>query len=349
MLQLKRSAALGLMLAFFAGVGTMTPAGAQNVTINVNGQTVNFDQPPIERAGRVFVPLRGVFERLGASVVYANGIINAQGNGRSISLHIGQTNATVNGQSVAMDVAPFIVGVRTMVPLRFVAQALGATVNWNDSSRTVYIVGSGSAASSSQAPPTNASFRLENRRPGNNAGTLTPAIHANFSEPVNRDSLRVYIDSTDVTNSVYANQSGFDVTPPSPLSAGTHRVRVTGTTQAGASFDRSWTFTTSNGATANFIRNLMPAAGTKVSSSFTVSGNTMPNSHVHIVAGGAASLGGIFQVDTGTFTTDVTADSSGRFTAPVSVNAVSGGQVRVIVQATAPDGSSVERSVVYGS
>ena len=53
MLQLKRSAALGLMLAFFAGVGTMTPASAQNVAINVNGQTVNFDQPPIERVNRI--------------------------------------------------------------------------------------------------------------------------------------------------------------------------------------------------------------------------------------------------------------------------------------------------------
>src|SRR5207248_10659719 len=119
------------------------PASAQNVAINVNGQTVNFDQPPIERAGRVFVPLRGVFERLGASVVYANGVINAQGNGRSIALHIGPREATVNGQSVAIDDAPFIVGVRTMVPLRFVAQALGSTVNWDNNSRTVYIVGSG--------------------------------------------------------------------------------------------------------------------------------------------------------------------------------------------------------------
>lgn len=348
MLQLKRSAALGLMLAFFAGVGTMAPASAQNVTVNVNGQTVNFDQPPIERAGRVFVPLRGVFERLGASVVYANGQINAQGNGRSISLHIGQRNATVNGQSVAIDVAPFIVGVRTMVPLRFVAQALGATVNWDNNSRTVYIVGSG-GSSTQPAQPSNASFRLENRRPGNTTNTLTPAIHANFSEPVNRDSLRVYIDGSDVTNDVYANANGFDVTPRSALSAGTHSVRVTGTTQAGASFDQSWSFTTQNGATTNFIRNLSPGAGGHVSSNFTITANTLPGSHVHIVAGGAASLGGIFQVGTGTFTTDVTADSSGRFTAPISVNAVSGGQVRVIIQSTSPDGSSVERSVVYGS
>src|SRR5262249_1232298 len=88
------------------------PASAASVTVIVNGQTVSFDQPPIERAGRVFVPLRGVFERLGASVVYSNGIINATGNGSNISLHIGSTQATVNGQTQTLDVAPFLVGAR---------------------------------------------------------------------------------------------------------------------------------------------------------------------------------------------------------------------------------------------
>ncbi|MBV9271222.1 MAG: copper amine oxidase N-terminal domain-containing protein [Candidatus Eremiobacteraeota bacterium] len=349
MLQLKRSAALGLMLAFFAGFGTMTPASAQSaVTINVNGQTVTFDQPPIERAGRVYVPLRGVFERLGASVVYQNGVINAQGNGRSVSLRIGQQTATVNGQSVGMDVAPFMVGARTMVPLRFVAQALGATVNYDFNAHTVYIVGAG--GSTSNQPTPNLSFRLDNVRPQGNVNTLTPAIHATFSEPVNRDSMRVYIDGNDVTNSVYANANGFDVTPPTPLRAGTHHVRVTGTTQAGASFDRGWNFTTVAGASTNFIRDLTPAAGTNVSGgSFTMSGDTLPNSRVHIVAGGQANVGGLFQVGTGTFTTDVTADSSGRFTAPISVTSVPGGNVRVIIQSTSPDGSSIERSVVYGS
>lgn len=345
---LKRSAALGLMLAFAAGVATTTPARAQSVTINVNGQVVNFDQPPVERAGRVFVPLRGVFERLGASVVYANGQINAQGNGRSISLHIGSHQAVVNGQSVTMDVAPFLIGARTLVPLRFIAQSLGATVNYDNGSRTVYINGGGGGANN--PPPSNASFHLTNTRPATSANTLTPAIHANFSEPVNRDSLRVSIDGRDVTNDVYANANGFDVTAPFQLSAGTHKVHVTGSTQAGATFDTSWSFSTSSGAATNFIRDLKPAPGSKVGSNFTVSANTLPGSKVHIVASGEASaFGGIFQIGTGTFTTDVTADASGRFTAPISINAVSGGQVRVIVQSTSPDGSSIERSIVYGS
>ncbi len=104
---------------------------------------MSFDQPPIVQNGRVFVPLRGVFEQLGASVVYNSGQINATGNGRTISLTIGSTTAVVNGKQQILDVAPFVVGDRTLVPLRFIAQSLGAQVNWDDSSNSVTILSSG--------------------------------------------------------------------------------------------------------------------------------------------------------------------------------------------------------------
>jgi hypothetical protein len=111
----------------------------QAVAVVVNGQPMSFDQPPIIQAGRVFVPLRSIFQQLGASVVYANGQINATGRGRTVALTIGSTQGTVDGQAVTLDVAPFVVGSRTLVPLRFVAQSLGANVNWNDSTGTVTI------------------------------------------------------------------------------------------------------------------------------------------------------------------------------------------------------------------
>ncbi len=324
-------------------------AFAASVTILVNGQQMNFDQPPIERAGRIFVPLRGVFERLGASVVYSGGTINASGNGRNISLHIGSTQATVNGQTQYVDVAPFLVGARTLVPLRFVAQALGATVDYNNSNSTVTITGSGGTYST---PQPNRSFYLTNKLPLNSAGTSSPAIHAEFSEPVQRDSMRVLLDGNDVTQSAYANANGFDLSPPSPLAPGSHRVIVRGTTAAGNSFSTGWVFTTGSGATssANFINRVSPGPNATVQSNFTLSGRTLPNSHVHIVASGAASaFGGLIQIGTGTFQTDVTADSNGAFSATIAVNASGGTQIRVIIQSTAPNGSSTERSVTYSS
>lgn len=158
MLSFRKFLCLLAAVAAVSGFGARA-ANAAAVTIVVNGTTVNFDQPPEERAGRVFVPLRGVFERLGASVVYANGQINATGNGRNVSLHIGSTQATVNNQPVTVDVAPFLVGSRTLVPLRFVAQALGATVDYNNSTRVVSINnGSGGNVTVTPMPPATANF-----------------------------------------------------------------------------------------------------------------------------------------------------------------------------------------------
>jgi hypothetical protein len=131
-----------ILAGLFAAAAVFAPQTSfaqQAVAVVVNGQQMNFDQPPVVQAGRVFVPMRAIFEQLGASVVYANGEINATGAGNTVSLTIGSTQASVNGQRVTLDVAPFLIGSRTLVPLRFVAQSLGASVNWNDSDATVTI------------------------------------------------------------------------------------------------------------------------------------------------------------------------------------------------------------------
>lgn len=347
MQSLKRPAGWALSAALALAVCT-GPLAASNVTVVVNGQVMAFDQPPVMQGNRVFVPMRAIFERLGSSVVYSNGNINAQGNGRSVHLTIGSHQAMINGQNMTLDVAPFEVAGRTEVPLRFVAQSLGANVNWNANTSTVYITTSG--GNQSYTPSSSMSF--SNVHPANGAtiNTTHPAIRATFGQSVNRDSLRVSIDGRDVTPLVYANSNGFNVTPNFELTPGTHQVTATGTTASGSSFSNSWSFTTNAGAAANTITNLSPSPGSRVSSSFTVSGHTRPGSSVHIVANAAANaLGGLLQVGTGTFQTDVQADGNGNFSASIGVNAVSGGQVRVIITATAPDGASIERNVVYTS
>lgn len=58
---------------------------------------------------------------------------------RNIVMSVGKTVYTVDGKSKAMDVAPFIVNDRTVVPVRFVAEALGAKVDWDDATKTVTI------------------------------------------------------------------------------------------------------------------------------------------------------------------------------------------------------------------
>jgi methionine-rich copper-binding protein CopC len=352
MYQLKRLAGAAFAVSFVFGIAISTPASAQNVTVTVNGQTMSFDQPPVMRNNRVFVPMRAIFERLGSSVVFSNGVINSQGNGRRVHLTIGSTQASVNGQPLTMDVAPFTVAGRTEVPLRFVAQALGATVNWNANTSTVAIMTSGGNVSYTPQPASNASFHVTNEQPGSGAtvNSTHPAIHADFSEPVNRDSLKVTIDGHDVTSLVYANANGFNVTPNFELAPGGHKVTLTGSTAAGASFNTGWSFTTASGAAPNTLSNIAPGPGSKVSSQFTLRGRTAPGSKIHVVAeASAAALGGLLQIGTGTFQNDVTADGNGNFSVPIALNAVSGGQVRVILTSTSPSGASIERQIVYTS
>lgn len=67
----------------------------------------------------------------------------ASAAGHTIRLVVGQTTATVDGKDQTLDVAPFIVGGRTLVPLRFVAETMGLQVGWNPDTRTITLTGSG--------------------------------------------------------------------------------------------------------------------------------------------------------------------------------------------------------------
>jgi len=232
-------------------VALALPVAAQPVTIVVNGQTMNFSQPPIERAGRVFVPLRGIFEQLGASVVYASGQINATAHGRTVSLSIGSTQATVGGQPTTLDVAPFIVGSVTFVPLRFISQALGASVSWNDSTSTVIING-GRPSMGMQPPPREMpppprprGIVLVSQWPTGTIFNSGPTIRFGFNRPVVTDSLRIFVDGNRLTNGLRQNgPAAYSVDLPFPLPRGPHRVRITGMGGNGMRFDLDWGFVT---------------------------------------------------------------------------------------------------------
>jgi hypothetical protein len=144
------SAAAVLVLVAAPAAGP-TPAGAQvpapYVRVFVDGQPVTFDVPPQIDNGRLLVPLRGVFERLGATVDWNNQTqtVYAQRGGTNIAIVIGSAEAMVDGQPVPIDAPAMVVDDRTMVPLRFVSQTLGSAVNWDAPSSTV-VIGSGGAA-----------------------------------------------------------------------------------------------------------------------------------------------------------------------------------------------------------
>jgi len=125
--------------------GTTTPPAppppAQEIKVLVNGSTVTFDQPPIIENGRTLVPLRAIFEALGATVEWEQSTqtVTAVKDDITITLKIGDAFLTKNGERIALDVPAKIVGGRTLVPARAVAESFGADVQWDQATRTVTI------------------------------------------------------------------------------------------------------------------------------------------------------------------------------------------------------------------
>ncbi|HYZ16752.1 MAG TPA: copper amine oxidase N-terminal domain-containing protein [Candidatus Acidoferrum sp.] len=341
--------------ALLASTLVLPADAAGPVTVQVNGSTVTLNPAPQERAGRVFVPLRGVFEQLGASVVYASRTINATGRGHSVSLHVGSQQAVVDGQTQTLDVAPFIIGASTYVPLRFVSQALGADVNYDGSNRIVAINvnGGGSRGEQQNAPqpPVNSSpVTIGNLLPGRDATIRgsRPTIQATFEGgTVDANSVRVDFDGRDVTNQTYISTRGITYTPPSQIPAERHTVRIVGNDGAGAQFTRSWSFT-SGGSTAvsNQITNVRPGPGATVSNAFEVSGRTTPGATVTVQVGVASSnatnigqlIGAVFGTGgNSTVQNSVVADQNGRFSSAVQIGAPSGTVLAVVVTSTDPN------------
>jgi len=111
-----------------------------------NLSPIQLDAPPIIVSDRTLVPLRAIAEAFNAQVNWnpdTKQVTVAIGD-KTILLTIGNPKATVNGQPVYIDpqnpqVVPIISNSRTMVPLRFIAETMGATVEWDPVFKNIYI------------------------------------------------------------------------------------------------------------------------------------------------------------------------------------------------------------------
>lgn len=127
-----------LALGIFAPMASA--ADFSTLKITMNGAQVATDVSPyIDSNNRTMVPVRFISETLGAQVSWkdATRTVTVNGNGTVIILVIDSAIITVNGVDTAMDTAAVITGGRTFVPVRFIAQALGLTVGWDNNTSTL--------------------------------------------------------------------------------------------------------------------------------------------------------------------------------------------------------------------
>jgi hypothetical protein len=114
------------------------------IIVRYNGKRISFqkyDQNPEIVDNRTLVPLRAIFESMDADVNWNQDTqtVTATRNNVTISLTIGSEVMNKNGEDVSVDVPARIINGRTMIPVRVIAEAFGADVQWNASGKTILI------------------------------------------------------------------------------------------------------------------------------------------------------------------------------------------------------------------
>jgi hypothetical protein len=110
----------------------------QSKTYTYNGQAMQMTVEPAVISGKTYIPARYLIEPLGGDVAWdqSTKTITASALNHQIKLTIGSKKALLDGKSIDMSDSPVIVSGRTLIPLRSASTLLGATVDWNSSSRT---------------------------------------------------------------------------------------------------------------------------------------------------------------------------------------------------------------------
>ncbi len=104
-----------------------------------DNQESAIDSAPVILNGRTMVPVRPIIEAMGGTVAYdpATRKIDLAFKTKTLTLWLDKYEAVVNGQNVTLEVAPTVINGRTMLPLRFAAESLGATVEWDKTTQKI--------------------------------------------------------------------------------------------------------------------------------------------------------------------------------------------------------------------
>lgn len=133
-----------LFLALLLVLPSIFCVGAQaaDVTVFVDGVYVEFDVAPQIINDRTMVPMRAIFEQIGAQVEWDDSTktaISTKGD-ITVKISIGEYKLNKNGVDIAIDVPAQIVDSRTLVPVRAISESFDCQVFWDDATRSVRVV-----------------------------------------------------------------------------------------------------------------------------------------------------------------------------------------------------------------
>lgn len=117
------------------------PKKISPIKVLLNDKEILFDVHPQTINDRTMVPMRAIFEELGATVDW-NGetqTVSSVKGDTIISLTIDVPSIIINGEEKSLDVAPVVIDGRTLVPIRAISEALMLNVDWDETTKTVLI------------------------------------------------------------------------------------------------------------------------------------------------------------------------------------------------------------------
>lgn len=114
---------------------------AQNISVELDANKLEFDTPPVNIEGRVLVPVRAILEAMGATVLWneTQRTVTSNLENTTVVMTIESNEMKINGEKKTIDVPAKIIGDRTMVPARAITEAFGADVSWDAHNNTVKI------------------------------------------------------------------------------------------------------------------------------------------------------------------------------------------------------------------
>ncbi|MBP2001506.1 spore coat protein CotH [Paenibacillus shirakamiensis] len=136
---------LGLPLTSLPATEDSTESGqgsSKGIAVQLNGKRLAINgQQPVMRKGTVLVPARSILQSFGATVNWnaSSKKVTVKKDQNTLVLTLGSRAATINGQTFTLSASAEIVGGSTLVPVRFIAEALSMKVYWTNESQTVYI------------------------------------------------------------------------------------------------------------------------------------------------------------------------------------------------------------------